>query len=108
MKNSKAITIVSVNFLMRPDGKKYLEVDKLGSHSPGLVAGAREALTRAFTTFDSCPIKLNQPGMHSPLILSFISPLKVIRDIELTGAVHLLELQALHLYLIFCLHLSLL
>lgn len=51
-------------------------MDKLGYPSPGLVAGATGALTRAFTIFDSCPIKLNQPWIHSPLILPFISLLK--------------------------------
>lgn len=58
---------------MRSDGKKYLGVEKWGYHSPGLVAGARGALTRAFTIFDSSPIKLNRAWMHSPLILLFIS-----------------------------------
>lgn len=76
VKNSKAITIISVHFLMRPDGKKYLEVDKSRYHSPGLVTGATGALTRVFAIFDSSPIKLNQPWMHSPLILPFISLLK--------------------------------
>jgi len=76
VENSKAITIVSVYFLMRPDGKKYMEVDILGYHSPGLVAGARVPLTRVFVISDSSPIKLNQPRMHCLLILPFISLLK--------------------------------
>lgn len=61
---------------MGPDAKKYLEMDKMGYHSPGLVAGARGALTRVFAIFGSSPIKLNQPQMHSPMVFPFISLLK--------------------------------
>lgn len=49
---------------------------QMGVSLSWFVAGARGALTGAFTIFDSCPIKLNQPWMHSPLILPFISLLK--------------------------------
>lgn len=60
MKNSKAISVVSVHYLMRPGGKKYLEAGKLSYRSPGLVAEARGALTRVFAIFDSSSTKLNQ------------------------------------------------
>lgn len=107
-KKSKAMTIVSVNFLMRPDGKKYLEVGKWGYHSPGLWQELGGHWQEPLLSLTAARLSLISLGCIPLWFCPLLASLKLISDIELTGAVYLLELQVLQIYLIFCLHLSLL